>query len=104
MRRLFLAEDTGLEPAGLLHLTRFPGELLSHSVNPPSRLPNITNNRVCFKWNIPTYALKRRLLLLRILMGPGFLTAGVNNVNRSGDAGDACLGLQISNGLLESGL
>ena len=31
----FLAEDTGLEPAGLLHLTRFPGELLSHSVNPP---------------------------------------------------------------------
>lgn len=30
-----LAEDTGLEPAGLLHLTRFPGELLSHSVNPP---------------------------------------------------------------------
>ena len=33
--RLLLAEDTGLEPAGLLHLTRFPGELLSHSVNPP---------------------------------------------------------------------
>ena len=31
-----MAEDTGLEPAGLLHLTRFPGELLSHSVNPPS--------------------------------------------------------------------
>ena len=30
-----MAEDTGLEPAGLLHLTRFPGELLSHSVNPP---------------------------------------------------------------------
>ena len=30
-----VAEDTGLEPAGLLHLTRFPGELLSHSVNPP---------------------------------------------------------------------
>lgn len=29
-----MAEDTGLEPAGLLHLTRFPGELLSHSVNP----------------------------------------------------------------------
>ena len=32
----FMAEDTGLEPAGLLHLTRFPGELLSHSVNPPN--------------------------------------------------------------------
>lgn len=31
-----MAEDTGLEPAGLLHLTRFPGELLSHSVNPPN--------------------------------------------------------------------
>ena len=30
-----MAEDTGLEPAGLLHLTSFPGELLSHSVNPP---------------------------------------------------------------------
>ena len=30
-----MAEGTGLEPAGLLHLTRFPGELLSHSVNPP---------------------------------------------------------------------
>ena len=27
----------GLEPTGLLHLTRFPGELLSHSVNPPRR-------------------------------------------------------------------
>ena len=34
-RFLRMAEDTGLEPAGLLHLTRFPGELLSHSVNPP---------------------------------------------------------------------
>ena len=33
-----MAEDTGLEPAGLLHLTRFPGELLSHSVNPPQYL------------------------------------------------------------------
>ena len=32
----FMAEDMGLEPTGLLHLTRFPGELLSHSVNPPS--------------------------------------------------------------------
>ena len=32
---LILAEDMGLEPTGLLHLTRFPGELLSHSVNPP---------------------------------------------------------------------
>ena len=32
----FMAEGTGLEPAGLLHLTRFPGELLSHSVNSPS--------------------------------------------------------------------
>ena len=30
-----LAEDMGLEPTGLLRLTRFPGELLSHSVNPP---------------------------------------------------------------------
>lgn len=27
----------GLEPTGLLHLTPFPGELLSHSVNPPYR-------------------------------------------------------------------
>ena len=36
---VFLAEDTGLEPAGLLHLTRFPGELLSHSVNPPYLIP-----------------------------------------------------------------
>ena len=35
-RRGFLAEDMGLEPTGLLHLTRFPGELLSHSVNPPN--------------------------------------------------------------------
>ena len=34
----FLAEDMGLEPTGLLHLTRFPGELLSHSVNPPCYL------------------------------------------------------------------
>ena len=34
-----LAEDMGLEPTGLLHLTRFPGELLSHSVNPPCLLP-----------------------------------------------------------------
>ena len=34
-----MAEDTGLEPAGLLHLTRFPGELLSHSVNPPYLIP-----------------------------------------------------------------
>lgn len=32
-----LAEDMGLEPTGLLHLTPFPGELLSHSVNPPYR-------------------------------------------------------------------
>ena len=31
----FLAESMGLEPTGLLHLTRFPGELLSHSVNSP---------------------------------------------------------------------
>lgn len=30
-----MAEDMGLEPTGLLHLTPFPGELLSHSVNPP---------------------------------------------------------------------
>ena len=30
-----LAEDMGLEPTRLLHPTRFPGELLSHSVNPP---------------------------------------------------------------------
>ena len=32
----FMAESMGLEPTGLLHLTRFPGELLSHSVNPPN--------------------------------------------------------------------
>ena len=31
----FLAESMGLEPTRLLHPTRFPGELLSHSVNPP---------------------------------------------------------------------
>ena len=30
-----MAEDMGLEPTRLLHPTRFPGELLSHSVNPP---------------------------------------------------------------------
>ena len=30
-----LAEGMGLEPTRLLHPTRFPGELLSHSVNPP---------------------------------------------------------------------
>ena len=99
-----MAEGMGLEPTGLLHLTRFPGELLSHSVNPPSRLPNITNNRVCFKWNIPTYAFKWCLLFLRILMGPGFFAAGIKDMDRSGDAGDAGLGLQIGNGLLESGL
>ena len=34
---LLLAEDMGLEPTGLLRLTPFPGELLSHSVNPPCR-------------------------------------------------------------------
>ena len=33
-----LAEDMGLEPTRLLHPTRFPGELLSHSVNPPHRV------------------------------------------------------------------
>lgn len=33
-----MAEDMGLEPTGLLHLTRFPGELLSHSVNPPNSI------------------------------------------------------------------
>ncbi len=33
--RLCLAEDKGLEPSGPFSLTRFPGELLSHSVNPP---------------------------------------------------------------------
>ena len=32
---LLLAEGMGLEPTRLLHPTRFPGELLSHSVNPP---------------------------------------------------------------------
>ena len=31
----FVAEGMGLEPTRLLHPTRFPGELLSHSVNPP---------------------------------------------------------------------
>lgn len=35
---LFLAEDMGLEPTGLLHLTAFPMRLLSHSVNPPSTI------------------------------------------------------------------
>ena len=34
---LLLAESKGLEPSGLLHLTRFPGELLSHSVNSPKQ-------------------------------------------------------------------
>lgn len=34
--KAFLAEDMGLEPTGLLHLTRIPSELLSHSVNPPN--------------------------------------------------------------------
>lgn len=34
----FLAEDMGLEPTGLLHLTAFPMRLLSHSVNPPSTI------------------------------------------------------------------
>ena len=34
---LILAEDMGLEPTGLLHLTAFPMQLLSHSVNPPNR-------------------------------------------------------------------
>ena len=33
--RLFMAEDMGLEPTGLLRLTWFPIRLLSHSVNPP---------------------------------------------------------------------
>ena len=32
----YLAESMGLEPTRLLHPTRFPGELLSHSVNSPS--------------------------------------------------------------------
>lgn len=41
-----MAEDTGLEPAGLLHLTRFPGELLSHSVNPPDTLIIIIDNLI----------------------------------------------------------
>ncbi len=40
-----LAEDTGLEPAGLLRLTRFPGELLSHSVNPPCQRNISTSDR-----------------------------------------------------------
>lgn len=31
-----MAENMGLEPTGLLHLTPFPGELLSHSVNSPN--------------------------------------------------------------------
>ena len=34
MQRSELAEGEGFEPAGLLRLTRVPGELLSHSVNP----------------------------------------------------------------------
>ena len=33
-----LAEDMGLEPTGPFSRTRFPGELLSHSVNPPYAL------------------------------------------------------------------
>ncbi len=32
---LRLAEDKGLEPSRPFSPTRFPGELLSHSVNPP---------------------------------------------------------------------
>ena len=31
-----MAESMGLEPTGLLRLTRFPGGLLSHSVNSPN--------------------------------------------------------------------
>ena len=46
---LCLAEDMGLEPTRLLHPTRFPGELLSHSVNPPSRSNTITNSQRSFK-------------------------------------------------------
>ena len=41
---MFLAEDMGLEPTGLLHLTPFPWELLSHSVNPPKAFPGILIN------------------------------------------------------------
>ena len=37
-----LAESMGLEPTGLLHLTRFPGELLSHSVNSPNRFGTLS--------------------------------------------------------------
>ena len=46
-----LAEGTGLEPAGLLRLTRVPGELLSHSVNPLYRVI----------WNVFKASLARRL-------------------------------------------
>ena len=51
---LILAEDTGLEPAGLLHLTRFPGELLSHSVNPPHRFYIFAvRNSLGYKMSVP---------------------------------------------------
>ena len=51
---LILAEDTGLEPAGLLHLTRFPGELLSHSVNPPHRFYIFAmRNFLGYKMSVP---------------------------------------------------
>lgn len=58
---LFLAEDMGLEPTGLLHLTRIPSELLSHSVNPPNvcfllslraTCINLTQMVVGCKWNL----------------------------------------------------
>lgn len=58
---LDLAEDMGLEPTGLLHLTRIPSELLSHSVNPPNvcfllslraTYINLTQMVVGCKWNL----------------------------------------------------
>ena len=48
----------GLEPTRLLHPTRFPGELLSHSVNPPKQPSiNLTWGNAFFKINIPCHAL-----------------------------------------------
>lgn len=53
-----LAEGMGLEPTRLLHPTRFPGELLSHSVNPPKQPSiNLTRGNAFFKINIPCHAL-----------------------------------------------
>ena len=50
----YLAEDMGLEPTRLLHPTRFPGELLSHSVNPPHRFYIFAmRNSLRYKMSVP---------------------------------------------------